>query len=181
MVSARHFSRIILALCLSLLIFSACNKGQGVDPLAEPIEQYKAAVEPPIQKSEMIANIFVQIVLEDKSNPDPDKAAQRIASDVIPKAKVFVEEVNKIQPKDPTLAEIHQFLLQVATLRMEGYTSIVEGYSQNNLELFNEGHKKITESKIQENTYVDRADAFMGAHGYRLTYFTPDSGGITSP
>ncbi len=149
--------------------------GQSSDPVAVAVVQYKSAVEPVLQKSEEVSKIFVQIVLEDKGKPDPDRAAKRIETEVIPRAKTFYDDVSAIKPSDPNIAEIHKFLVQVAKLRLEGYQSVIKGYSENDLELFTEGKKMITESKIQENTFIDRAGQFMRAYGQKLVYFAPGS------
>ncbi len=155
-----------------------CGGGQEVDPVAKAIESYKTAVEPAIQESEAISKVFVQIVLEDKGKPDPDKAAKRIETEVLPRAKRFLEQVEAIQPKDKNLAEIHKFLVQVANLRLEGYQDLIKGYNSNDLDLFTQGKKKITESKIQENTYIDRARQLFASYGYKLEYFSP---AVTDP
>jgi len=133
---------------------------------------YKQSVEPPIQKSEEIAKVFVQIVLDDKGNPDPDRAAQRIQSEVLPKAQEFLEQVKTITPRQQGLVDLHQFLVQAATLRVEGYQQIVDGYSKKNLETFTQGQKKVTESKIQEDNYIAQADRLLRNYGYELVYFS---------
>ena len=166
-------SWVCLWLVTAVLASPACGGGQSVDPVAKAIESYKAAVEPVIQKSEAISKVFVQIVLEDKGKPDPDKAAKRIETEVLPRAKTFADEVSAIQPSDPNIAEIHKFLVQVATLRLEGYQKLIKGYNGNDLELFAQGKKAISESKIQENTYIERARQLFAAYGYKLDYFSP--------
>ncbi len=178
----RTYHWMVVGLAVMLAPGLGCGGGgSAADPVAEAVAQYKAAVEPPIQKSEAIAKTFVEIVLANKGNPDPDQAAQRIESEIIPRAKTFLEEVTAIQPENEKVAAIHKFLVQVAQLRLEGYTDLVKGYKENDLDLFNQGRKKITESKIQENAFIEQASQLMGSYGYKLEYYAPPTADAVLP
>ena len=180
MVSLRP-SIFVLALCLTLGLTSACNSGPAEDPFKTAVASYKNAVEPPLQKSEEIGKVFMQIVLDDQGAPNPDKAAERIKNEVVPKAQEFVDAVQAIQVKEQALVELHQYLQQTAQLRLEGYQAIADGYTQKNLELFTQGQKKVTDSKIQEENFVARADQVMRSQGYTLTYFAPAMSAAPAP
>jgi hypothetical protein len=169
--TARRLSLVTFSLILALSLASGCKRGPKVDPMKAAMSSYKQAIEPPIQKSEEIARLFVQIVLDDKGNPNPDNAAKRIETEIIPKAQEFLDAIKAIQPTDANLIDLHKVLVQAATLRLEGYQQLAQGFAQKNMDLFTQGQKKVTESKIQEDTFVARADQLMRAQGYELVYF----------
>jgi hypothetical protein len=162
---------LILGLLLAALT-SACKKAEpAVDPFYAALTSYKQAVEPPIQKSEELQKVFVQIVLDDKGSPDPDRAAQRMQQEILPRAQEFLDQVKAVQPTEKTLQDLHAVLVAAATLRQEGYKLILDGFAQKNLDTFTQGQKKVTESKIQEENYISQTDQLMNSYGLELSYF----------
>jgi len=165
--------RLTLSVALSLLLFvSGCGKkAPQIDPVTQAITTYKNLVEPPIQESEQIAKFFVQIVLEDKADPDPDRVAEQLKTKIVPAATTCAEKVQGIKPADKNLNTLHQYLVDAAQYRLEGYQEMLQGYQQNDMELFTQGQKKMANSKIKEDDYISRMNLLMRAHGLELHYF----------
>lgn len=151
---------------------TGCNRAPEVNPVREAVNAYKIAVEPPLARSEEIARLFVQIVTDGQGKPDPDQAAKRIEAEVLPKAKEFSDLINAIQVTEPSVQEVHQHVVLVAKLRLEGYQQVVKGYTEKNLDLFSEGQKKLRDSKVEEEEFSSRALALMRSQGLELAFFT---------
>ena len=163
----------LLMLSASLFLSTtACKQQPKVDPLLEATTSYKTAVEPALARSEAMARIFVQTVTESQGKPDPDKAAARLESELLPKAREFSDQVNAIQVTEPQVHEAHQYLVRVAKLRLEGYEQVVKGYKEKNLDVFSEGQKKLRDSKIEEEEFSTRALQLMHSQGLELAIFT---------
>lgn len=161
-----------LAMTLTLLASPGCKSEPQVDPHLEAVTAYKQALEGALQKNEELSRQFVDLVTSAQGKLDPDQASQKISADVLPKLQEFQKLVGDIQSTDPVVTETHQFLTKVATLRVEGYQSILKGFSEKNMDAFNEGQKKIRDSKIEEEEFFSRADTLFRSQGMDFQAFS---------
>ncbi|MFM7203236.1 MAG: hypothetical protein ACKO6N_20815 [Myxococcota bacterium] len=150
----------------------ACKSTPQVDPLTEALTAYKTAVEPALAKNEELSKIFVQLVNEGQGKIDSDAAAKRLESELLPKAKEFSDLVNTIQVTDPQVQALHEVLVKVAKLRLEGYQQVVTAYNSKMMDQFTEGRTKLKESKImEEDEFAAKLIPLMASHGLELTLF----------
>ena len=161
-----------LVLALTLLSGPGCKSEPQVDPHFEAVTAYKKALEGALQKNEELSRQFVELVSSAQGKLDPDQASQKISADVLPKLQEFQKLVGEIQSTDPAVTETHQFLTKVATLRVEGYQAVLKGFGEKNMDVFNEGQKKIRDSKIEEEEFFSRADTLFRSQGMDFQAFT---------
>lgn len=163
-----HFGRGLPALAL-LVALTGC-KSEQVDPVQQALVAYEQPIEPILHKQEDISKLFVAITL-DKN--DADAAVARLGSEGVPLSQKVVEELQGFQISEPTLAALHQTLIEAATLRVEGYKMMVQGYQDKNLDMFAQGRQKVTDSKIREDTYISQINQLSARYGIKIDFYPP--------
>ncbi len=158
---------------LLMLALGGVSYGQAEDPVKKAISAYETTMSPVLLINDKIANTFVTLVLQAQGSPDVLKAVERIEKEVIPQSRIFLEKVESYKPKQPQVAEAHAFLVEAAKLRLEGYEDIVAGYRNRDYERFNAGKEKVTQSKIEEDKYIDAIETLAHAHGLGFSFFGP--------
>ena len=158
-----------LALLGASLLWTACG-GQEVDPVGAALVAYEPVIEPVLHEQENISKLFVAITLDKIEPPD---AIGKIKAEAVPMSKALLDKVQAIQISEPTVQGLHQTLTQAATLRLEGYQLMVDGFERKDLAAFNEGKKKLTNSKISEETYISQLDSLSKQYGVKIDFFPP--------
>ena len=158
----------VLSLVVAVLLgLTACGETQG-DPVHMAVTAYEGAIEPVLLEQENISKLFVAITLD---KMDPDQAIAQIKGQAVPQSRALLERLQGFQISEPTVQALHQTLIEAASLRVEGYQAMVEGYETKNMDLFFEGREKVTKSKILEETYVGKLDQLASSYGVRIDFF----------
>lgn len=162
------------AASLTLCILTAC--GPKEDPGKAAFLAYKSQVEVPLQQEEALSKLFVAII-QDKN--EVDQSVARLKAEGIPLAQTYLDAVKAIQPAETNLKDLHDRLIKSAQGQLEGYQAVVQGYEAKDMNLFNSGREKITQSKIEEETYIADLDKAASGYATTVTYFA--SGAAPAP
>jgi len=160
-----------LPLVFALVVNSGCG-GDKASPVQTALTAYKPVIEPNLQEGETLSKLFVAITLD---KVETEEAIRRMKEEAIPLAEKLLEQAQAIQISEPMVQGLHQKLVDASTLRVEGYKLMVQGYNEKNLEIFQQGRQKITDSKILEETYFGDLNRLALENGLQIQFFVPAS------
>lgn len=163
----------ITALTLSLV---GCQE-QGPTPYA----QYRDAVQPLLAENTVLVKHFEQLAIslkkKSEATPDAKGIAAQLDSTMLPAARSLSERAEAVTLTEPSLAPVHQHLVNSWAHRAEAWSSLREAYSKDDLAAFDQALELSAQSHLLEDQWFDEADTALRAQGLYLVRYPEASGG----
>ena len=114
---------------------------------------------PPIfkQESEAIA------LYDSVSGPnyiDDETMYNKLIDEVIPKYRVFINNLELVEIETEELTEIHEIFIEAVNIQNSAFVTILKAIEEQDLEIMNEANAKLTEARAMIRDYQNKLDAF---------------------
>jgi len=154
---------------MALLLVGICACG---DPVGQEAAGYHAAMVPLMRQNSLVAEQFLDMTAAIYKQKVPvAQIAERMRKDVLPMGDRLKADSMKIEVKTETLKDVHQAAVAAWTVQADGYHEMMKAFTDNNLDAFNSGSKKVGQSKVMVENYVRDANAVLEPYGYHLEEF----------
>ncbi|PUB11706.1 hypothetical protein [Paenisporosarcina sp. OV554] len=152
---------VVFGLLISLLA------GCGSNPIEEDLLTYMNESLPSLSEQE-----FEAVALYDSvSGPnytDDETMYYTILYEVIPKYRVFIDNLEKIEIETEELTKIHEIYIEAVNIQNSGFLTILTAIEEQDSEKINEANAKLTEARTMIRDYQNKLDALAEENDVKI-------------
>jgi hypothetical protein len=143
---------VVFGLMISLLA------GCGSNPVEEDLLTYMNESLPSLSEQELEAVALYDSV-SGPNYTDDETMYYTILDEVIPKYRVFIDNLENVEIETEELTKIHEIYIEAVNIQNSGFLTILTAIEEQDSEKINEANAKLTEARTMIRDYQNKLDA----------------------